>query len=470
MTALQRARDAWPFWLLAAFVVLVFLIGGSSRESLQSLVVLRPAAVLCLGAGLLTLTRADVDYFRPLLAFAGFVVALALLHLLPLPYVVWSALPGHELAVEAGRLAGLGEPWRPLSLTPAQTWNSFFSLSVPLAALVLAIRSGRDRRFQLLPLLIALGLLSGLLGLMQAIGPAQGPLYFYKPTNFGSAVGLFANRNHHAALLATLFPMLAVYACAGVHGREQARVRGWFAICAGVLVVPLILVTGSRAGLVLGLIGLASVPLLYRRPAITGPARRRIRRFDPRYALGAAAVFALGSVAFLTARAPAVARLVSGDGTEEVRFQVWGPIAELVVKYLPFGSGLGTFLETWRIDEPGAMLSTTYLNRAHNDLLEVALTAGLPALALLLVGAVWWARRALAAVRSPEADRDALFGRLGAVLMLMLALASLADYPLRIPSLATLFVIACVWLAAERLRLGVPARPSKAVASASAVG
>ena len=99
------------------------------------------------------------------------------------------------------------------------------------------------------------------------------------------------------------------------------------------------------------------------------------------------------------------------------------------------------------MDEPRSILDTTYVNHAHNDFLEVLLTAGLPALVLLAAALVLWlvaTRRAFS--RSAPRSNDMVYARLGAVLVVLLALASVSDYPLRVPSLACFFVIAAVWL------------------------
>jgi hypothetical protein len=44
-------RESWQFWALTAFLFLTFLTGGGSRDDIQSLVILRPAAVIfcCVG-------------------------------------------------------------------------------------------------------------------------------------------------------------------------------------------------------------------------------------------------------------------------------------------------------------------------------------------------------------------------------------------------------------------------------------
>jgi O-antigen ligase len=316
---------------------------------------------------------------------AAAIFALVGSHLLPLPPSIWGALPGREIITEIDKVAELGEVWRPLAMVPSSAWNAFYSLFVPLAVLLLGAQLSREERFKLLPWVFGLGLFSGLVGLLQSIGDPQGPLYFYNVTNNGSAVGLFSNRNHQAILLATLFPMLAVYACAGVRTEEQAKVRGYIALAAGTVLVPLLLVTGSRAGLIVGVIGLASTALLYRKPAITIPKKRKGNKLDLRWLLGGFAVLCLGALTIIMSRAEAFKRIVAPDQTEDLRFQAWGPIVEMAWKYFPFESGVGSFIEVFQIDEPYELLSPAYFNHAHNDWLEVYMTVGLPGLILLAI-------------------------------------------------------------------------------------
>lgn len=414
---------------------------------MQSLIVLRPAAALVLGAAIYMATWRQVLAFRFLFGVAGAIIALVVIQLIPLPPGVWSSLPGRDLAVEVGRVVGLGELWRPISLVPAGTWNALYALLVPMAVLLLATGVTREQRFQLLPILIVLGMVSGFLGLMQAIGPSSSGLYLYRVTNHGSAVGLFANRNHQAMLLTCLFPMLAVYAATGARSVEQARLRAWLAAGAGAMLIPLLLVTGSRAGLLLGVVGLVSIPLLYRRPKLDKPAKRRFRKFDVRYVVGGVAACGLALATVLMSRGEAVTRLLSADETTDLRFSIWGPIVQMVAKYFPLGSGFGSFVEIYQIDEPDVLLGPNYLNHAHNDWLELALTGGLPALLLLGIVVVAWVWKTWSILRAPaDRGRGEAFERLGAVIIFILALGSAVDYPLRVPSLASLFVVAAVWM------------------------
>ena len=435
-------------WALGLFLVLVFLTGGGSRSDIRSLIILRPVAVLMCGFALWSLKWEHVTENRFLCSMAAAIFALTTLYLIPLPPSIWAGLPGREIIVEIDKLAELGEVWRPIAMVPAGAWNAFYSLFVPLAVLLLGIQLSREERFQLLPVTMGLGLFSGFLGLLQTIGDPQGPLYFFNVTNNGSAVGLFANRNHQAVLLACLFPMLAVYASVGVKSEEQAKIRAYVALASGVLLVPLLLVTGSRAGLITGVIGLLSVPLVYRRPAMSAPRKRKGNMLDLRWLLGAFAMLCLGSLTYFMSRAEAFKRITAPDQVEELRFQAWPHVLDMAARYLPFGSGPGSFVELYQLHEPYELLEPTYFNHAHNDWLEVYLTMGLPGLLILAFAIFIFVRTCLAAVRAERGQgRDIPFARLGAIIVLILALGSIGDYPLRTPILGSLLVIAALWLA-----------------------
>jgi O-antigen ligase len=121
----------------------------------------------------------------------------------------------------------------------------------------------------------------------------------------------------------------------------------------------------------------------------------------------------------------------------------------ITAKYFPLGSGFGSFVEVYQIDEPDQLLDMVYVNHAHNDWLETVLTGGLFGALLLAIVVIAWVRRAASAFRTPlNEQREPAFARLGLVIILMMGLASLADYPLRVPSLAFIFVIAAFWASA----------------------
>lgn len=458
----KDTRGAVPFWVMTLYLVLLAFTGGGARSDIQSLAILRPVSAVVLGYALWGLTWDMVRPFRFLVFFAIAVAVLVAVHLIPLPPAIWMSLPGRELVAEVDRAAGLGMVWRPISMVPSQTWNALYSLTVPFAALALMLRLTREQRFGLVPVLILIGLFSGFIGLLQVVSSNDGPLYLYNITNFGAAVGLFANRNHQAVMLACLFPILAIYASTGLQTVEQFRLRVTLAGGAALFLVPLLLVTGSRIGLIVGLLGLLAASFLYRHPQFARAPKRKIRRFNLGYLAAGVLVFGIAALSLLMSRAEAFDRLFAGDGVEELRFAVWPLILEMTGKYFPIGSGIGTFVEVYQIDEPLLLLDQSYLNHAHNDWLEIMMTGGAPAAFLAGLVTLVWVRSAYRlAASGDKGRRDFVLAKLGASIIFMLAVASVGDYPLRVPVLSAIFVIAAVWMASGRLLPDVIGRASK---------
>lgn len=438
------------FYALVAFLILVFLMGGGSRDDITSLVILRPLAVLMCGYGLATLTRQHFETNRGWIALITLTVMLPLLHLIPLPPAIWQALPGRDIVAEIDAATHLDGAWRPFSMTPARTWNALFSLAVPLAVLIVGLQLTHEDRKRLLPVVVVIGLVSALLGLLQAIGPGSGALYFYRITNVGSAVGLFSNRNHQAFLLATMLPLLTVWALNPRKTPQQLHARTIAAVGAGLLLFPMILVTGSRAGLMLSVLGAAGAAFIYLRSKITA-ATRRHSGIDWRWPIAGLFIVLLALAILLANRAEAIQRLVSLDVADDLRLRVLPVLLDLTWHYMPFGTGLGSFVEIFRMHEPNSLLQPEYVNHAHNDLIELALTAGAPGFLLL---AAWLFAIGRGVLRTwtarwpedPSRQTMLLYGRAAGIGLVLILLASLPDYPLRTPSIAALAMVFVLWL------------------------
>ncbi len=439
------------FWVMVVFLAAIFCLGGSSRGDVGSLVILRPLAALVCGGALITLSKDHFVKNKMLLYFAIACAAIPILHLISLPPSIWHALPGRELLVDVDRNLGLKNMWRPISMVPSTSWNALYSLLVPLAVLLLGIQLTREERFALLPVVLILAMVSAAFGLAQVVAPANSLLFLYGNGEDGSAVGFFANRNHQAVLLAGLFPILAVFASTNIRTIEQARMKMWIAIAVAAILIPLLLVTGSRAGLIAGVIGLFSALLLYRRPKVDMPARRKGGRSYTRYIVAIFALFLVGALTFIMARAQAFDRLLSSDTTDELRGPIWQASYDAAIKYFPVGSGSGTFVEALQITEPDHLLVRTYHNHAHNDWIEVIMTMGAPGALLLIIAVAAivvasWKRWRSDISNSQAPRREILFGRMVSLIALQLALASIADYPLRTPIMMALSVILALWL------------------------
>lgn len=436
-----------PFWTCLAFFIIVGLTGGASRTDPQSLLILRPLSILVCALAVLTLQWSLVGARKALIWGWIAIFALALLHLVPLPPALWDIVPGRQDLAQSDSLTGLGSVWRPLTITPINGWHALASLFTPLAVLLLAVQMKRDDLLRLLPVLIIFGGVSGLLGILQVIGSPTGPLYLYRITNNGSAVGLFANRNHAALLLSLLFPMLAAWASLAGGDRIEARRRLLLAMGMGLVLLPLIAVTGSRSGLLLSVVGIASTPLIY------GFQFRRNGQQQVNWRLVGVTALAIGAIALFGwtmlhfSRAESMRRLLAQSPESDSRIDYWMTCAPMFWKYFPFGSGLGSFTEAYEMAEPASMLSPYYLNHAHNDLIETGVTLGLPGLALILIAILFFLRRACAVLfRGDSARRSVKIARMASVVIAMICAASLSDYPLRTPIMMCILAVMSVWL------------------------
>lgn len=435
------------FWVLAAFLTFLFAAGGASRVDVQSLVILRPVSIIICALALMTIRLKHFPERKLLLGSFSALFALSLLHVIPLPSALWQSLAGRQDLIDVEKLAGLSDIWRPLTLAPMNGWHALVSLFVPLAVLLLGIQLNRDDLYRLLPLLVALTGISGLLGLLQAISDPHSALYFYRITNNGSAVGFFANRNHAATLLACLFPMLAVFASTAKGTTDEVRLRQLLAAAIAIVLVPLILVTGSRSGLVSAVIGIVAAALLYRRPNDV----RAVRKGSPNQikaapVLGVLAIISLGFLTYFFSRAEAIERLFAETSSEDSRTDFWIVSIDLFWKYFPWGSGSGSFVEAFQILEPNYLLDATYLNRAHNDWVEIAVTFGLPGVIGLMLASAAFLWRSFKLWRNADASRRYVaFGRLASVCMAIIAIASVSDYPLRTPTMMGVFAILALW-------------------------
>ena len=422
------------------------MLGGGSRSDIQSLAFLRPVTVVVLALGCFGVSKSEIAGFRYLWLLVGSILALLTFHLIPLPPSLLIMLPGSETAAEVFGQAGIDSTWRPLSLAPLRTWNSFFAVIGPLAMLILLLRCPINFYPSVLLVIIVMALFSGIIGLIQLRG-ASGSLYFYAISNKGSALGLMANRNHNALLLATLFPMLAVYASTSIKSSHDQKMKLWFAISSGLFVVPMLLVTGSRGGVALGLIGIISGLLLYRwNRRSSGLAKIKTGGLNPLMGFGLITIVTI-VLGALFVRAQTLSRLFATDIGGELRYQTFRPIAQLAYYYFPVGSGMGTFDEVFRLAEPYDSLSSGYLNHAHNDWLELFLNGGLAAGVIMLSAFIMWLRATRIVLGSKANTSQLAYGQLGVVIILMIGISSIFDYPLRVPSITLIFVVSAFWTA-----------------------
>lgn len=476
LPGLRPANDATGaggellFWLTGMLFAAALVFGGASRENLLPVLGLELVAIPVMALAIWRLSL--LGAWRGLAVPAAILLAAAaipLLQLMPLPFEVWAKLPGHATAATALRLAGLDHGWRPLSLAPIETSRNLLALIPPAAVFLATAALSTEERRRLAGLIPVAAAVSLLIGLIQVAGGPDSRAYFYAITNDDSAVGLFANRNHQAALLVVALPFAALWI--DLSGRRRRGMLLSLALGFSIFLVEIVglIEVRSRAGVLLMAPALIAGLLLIRRGGLNPKLERR----------------ALVGFGVLIVAALAVG-LAFGSGGIRERFAQLDEgrlhIAPLVVRAgadtFPFGAGVGSFPQVFMAYEPINGMTQTFWNHAHDDYLEIWLEAGLTGIAVVLGFVVWWGSRLRAAWQTRSGRQDRL-ARAAGVATALLLVHSVVDYPLRTLAIACVFAFACAVLArapaipevssGRRTSRPEPERPSSSAGSSRAL-
>jgi O-antigen ligase len=364
--------------------------------------------------------------------------------------------------METFQLLGQELPWMSLSLSPRATWLSALSLLPPVAIFLATLLIGYRERRSLSLILVGIGVLSAFVGLAQIAEGPSSSLRFFAITNTGEAVGFFANRNHFAVALYACTAFAAAWAIEAAappqpgHTRLETR---WIVPVVASLSVLVILVAAqamarSRAGLgftIAALAGAAAIALLDRRNAsgIT-PAKLLLAT-------------ATGTVIYATQfTLYRILDRFAADPMTDGRLPIARLTSETAWLYMPFGSGMGTFMPIYGLQERAAdAMLDTYVNRAHNDLLELWLETGVAGPMLAAVAVIWVAGRSARLWRrqAPGAEIDLSIARAATIVIALIGAHSLVDYPLRTGAIMAIVAFCCGLLIAPLA--GAPPSPDQ---------
>jgi len=430
---------------------LALLAGGGQGSLVESLTTL-PALALVVVATHLVLSDSQTDVPRPWFwALPAGLLALPLLQLVPLPHAIWTALPGRGPLIGDASAAGVTRAWGAWSLSPIATEAILWSAIVPVAVFMAACLLSAQQRQALALGALAFAALSAFVGLWQLMEGPTSRLYLYRITNEGEAVGLFANRNHLAALLAASLPvaagMLADRLRRHVHGVRDLQV--WLLTALIILLSVAVTATRSRAGFILFMLSvIASAAVLYR--ARGSRQWAGARRWLPLAGAVAAVMIVQLTLVGMLSR-------VEKDPLDSFRGTLTANTLQAARPTHGVGYGLGTFVPAY--DEIGDASADIpyYANHAHNDLAELWLEGGIAAV-LLVVGALtllaatcvrlWREGRVSEVETHPDHGLE-----VGAAFALwLLVLHSIVDYPLRTLTLAVFAALMAAILASSARR------------------
>lgn len=424
-----------PQTLYAALALLAVavLFGGATRYEVGTTMLPRLAALVAIVYLFWPRNRSSLRVERGALLFWVALFALPLVQLIPLPWSVWTSLPGRGLARQVYTALG-DRPWLPISLSPSRTLDFLLALVVPLAAWLLGKHLDFPGRAVVLRAMLLLAIVSAVLGLVQLTMGADSPLYFYTVTNDDSSVGFFSNANHLGLFLAGGIVIALVWLAdtMTVSGRipAPAAVTCGLAIC--VLLFG-IAGTSSRASAIFSVVGL-----------LGGLAMLPLERIGLKrsYVLGGSGIVTLalaGGLGLVLSGRVLSDRFRIEDGTQE-RIGLLPRFAHVAHDFFPFGSGLGSFEPVYKSYEQASALSFGYWNQAHQDYLQVAIEGGLVGILLILAFLIWFAIRVVRIwYRGDESSRMRRQQATAALFLAMIMAHGMGDYPMRTGTIACIF-------------------------------
>ncbi|HEY0117082.1 MAG TPA: O-antigen ligase family protein [Allosphingosinicella sp.] len=434
-------------------LALCILFGGASAEGDGPALILQLGAIMILFWALLVRPQMMQPSARRLQWFMLAMLAVLLLQLVPLPPGVWQALPGRERIAQGYQVLGLPLPWLPLSLAPYETALRLLWILPPLSLCVAIVRLGAYRSSVIAWVIVGMAALSTLVGALQVAGGVDSGWYLYRVTNRGTAVGLFANRNHLATLLLCAIPFLAALA---VRSRSSARS---YKKSAGTMVLlgtlALLMLFGLAINTSLAGLGLA-VPVTGASLLLLWTRQRRVPIWAPIVggvltALAVAAVFL----------APLGNNLTSAGVADDSqsRYNAIGITIQAGNDYFPIGSGAGTFVNIYRLYEEPERVEPIYMNHAHSDFAEIYLETGVLGLLVLIAFLIWWGGRTLQVWRAD--GRSDPFTRAATIATGAIIAHSLVDYPLRTTAIAAIFAVALALMTEARSTAAATSRSKR---------
>jgi O-antigen ligase len=459
----QRSSRRRPLFLPTAIVFGACLIlGGGTRQGFGTDALLQYASIPLLLLAIWHLAwPTETERVIPprqarnLIFACGLIWLFPLLQLIPLPPAIWTALPGHESLVTTFKTLGRDLPWHPISVSPQATLESFLSMLPALALFLATCSLGFTDRRHLSILILAIAMLAVFLGLLQVVqGPAS-PLRFFEYTNVDDAVGFFANRNHQSALLYCATIIAAAWIIAlleSITAQEQREGMTPIRMIAILLAVTGMIIfastqvfTRSRAGVALTMVAFAFALVLGARRSKSTDQSSKLRWI----AIGCSVTVVLMAQIALYR----VTERFTPDQLADSRAAYARTTFQAARDFLPLGAGVGTFQPVYAAYERREdLVADTYANRAHNDFLEFFLEGGVLGIVFVLPFAILLLVKAIRAWRPAGhgvAEIDVTLQRAASIVLLLLLLHSLVDYPLRTTALFSLFAFSAALIASS---------------------
>jgi O-antigen ligase len=425
-----------------AYLLACLILGGSAQGIWQNMI-LELAGVVILAWAAMTKTNEVVPTAaRHLLVLAMVFVAVVALQLVPLPHGLWAHLGPRARISDDLESIGIHGSAQPVSLTPAAGLASLLKIIPSLALFCAMVRLNAYR-----PMYVAIALIAGtlagiMLGALQVGSalPQDSPWYLYEDTNWGKAVGFFANADHMATLLVVTIPFLAAI----VATAKMAGVQRFSAVVAMAFGLALVIVVGLALNGSLAGYGLA-LPVIVASALIILPSRLRLRR----WILCLAGLLMIAAIAGLETTSIGSGKLGHhAASATQSRAEILSTTAHASRDFMPLGSGFGSFDSIYPLYEHTGDITPTYVVHAHNDYAEFTLELGLPGIILILIFLAWWSVAVWRIWRTAEARP---FARAATIASGAILVHSLVDFPIRTAAISSCFAMCMALLVDSRI-------------------
>lgn len=432
---------------LSIIILLMFILGGTSQNFPLFKVPIYFLSLVLIGFSgyRKVFTESDWRSENLIWILSSFIIVALAIQLIPMPPEIWTRLPGRAVIVNGYQKLGMELPWQTATLSPEVTLQSSLGFLPPLAIFLYVTRIAKEIEIRIAcRAIIGLAIVCVIFGGVQMVtkNPA---LYVYDITNLGFPTAMFSNTNHFATFLLMTIPLAYFYSASAfrsTHPSYVARMaRG--SVFSGAVLIMLIgaLSTQSLAGvLILSVI----IPIFILMTYLSDKSQSHTRKVAVVFAIvsGVVGSFIIFDILSDGGVSKDILKSVSSDSYTS-RKAVYLQSPKLIQTYFPLGSGLGSFRETYALQETIDNVNGNFIPHAHNDYLEIIIEYGFWAFVFVGTFFVWMFqqyRRIILCLRSISPER--LFAFLAIVVVL---LHSAVDYPMRTITISCYFAF-CVGL------------------------
>lgn len=357
-------------------------------------------------------------------------VILPLIQLIPIPPDILANFPGQDLRFEVLNLVGKTTVWQPLSLAPKETAYTA-AMSIFFFGFLTACIAVKPKEFDFLVLLLVIiAVIGTVVGALQSSG-AYPFLKFYDHGHNNAVTGFFANKNHMALILSVSLVLSKT-----LLDRQEWKYSRFLFFSLTIFIFISVVATNSRAGILLVTIAIIITNFIY----LKNISRKIFVIFG--LLTGVLLYYVSSSTTFNVVYAR------FSDVSDDGRWDFLVNSTAMLRDFFIFGSGYGSFSRIYITRESIAAVSPFYTNHLHNDFLQTFIEGGLLSLVILvlLVFSIFKAWRA-----SSKSPSSRVAARAGLSIIVLFAVHSIVDYPLRRPAAIVYFCIGLAYLIRELL-------------------